>query len=49
MEETKRIFSKIVFDKFRQRIGSLTGIYIDSGKHNSLKISLDTRMIIMGI
>lgn len=49
MEETIRIFSKIVFDKFRQRIESLTGIYIDDSKQNSLKISLDTRMNIMGI
>mgnify|MGYP001566346357 FL=1 len=49
MEETKRIFSKIVFDKFRQSIESLTGIYIDASKQNSLKISLDTRMNIMDI
>lgn len=49
MEETKRVLSKIVFDKFRQYIESRTGIYIDDGKQNSFKINLDTRMRILGI
>ncbi len=49
MEKAKQVLPKIDFDKFRQRIESLTGIYIDDSKQNSLKISLDTRMNIMGI
>src|SRR5574337_122923 len=49
MEETKRVLSKIVFDKFRHYIESRTGIYIDDSKQNSFKISLDARMRILGI
>src|SRR3990170_7391114 len=49
MEEIKRVLSKVVFDKFRQYIESRTGIYIDDSKQNSFKISLDTRMRILGI
>jgi len=49
MEETKRVLSKVFFDKFRQYIESRTGIYIDDSKQNSFKISLDTRMNILGI
>lgn len=49
MEEIKRVLSKVVFDKFRQYIESRTGIYIDNSKQNSFKISLDTRMRILGI
>ena len=49
MEKTKQVLSKVVFDKFRQYIESRTGIYIDDSKQNSFKISLDTRMNILGI
>lgn len=49
VEETKQVLSKIVFDKFRQYIESRTGIYIDDGKQNSFKISLDARIRILGI
>ena len=49
MKETKRVFSKIDFDKFRQCIESRTGIYIDDSRQNSLKISLDTRMNVLGV
>ena len=49
MEETKRVLSKIDFDKFRQYIEGRTGIYIDESKQISFKISLDTRMRILGI
>jgi chemotaxis protein methyltransferase CheR len=49
MEKTKRVLSKIVFDKFRQYIESRTGIYADDSKQSSFKISLDVRMRILGI
>ena len=49
MEETKRVLSKIDFDKFRQYIESRTGMYIDDSKQNSLKISVDRRMAAVGI
>lgn len=49
MEKTKQVLSKIVFDKFRQCIENSTGIYIDDSKQNSLKISMDTRMDVLGI
>ena len=49
MEKTKRVFSKIDFDKSRQCIESRTGVYIDDSKQNSLKISLDTRMNVLGV
>ncbi|MBM2833076.1 MAG: hypothetical protein HW406_237 [Candidatus Brocadiaceae bacterium] len=49
MEKTKQVLSKVFFDKFRQYIEGRTGIYIDDSKQNSFKISLDTRMRILGI
>ncbi len=49
MEKTKQVLSKVFFDKFRQYIENRTGIYIDDSKQNSFKISLDTRMNILGI
>ncbi|MBI2469932.1 MAG: tetratricopeptide repeat protein [Planctomycetes bacterium] len=49
MEETKRVLSKIDFDKFRQYIESRTGMYFDDSKQNSLKISIDSRMAALDI
>ena len=45
----KQVLSKIVFDKFRQCIENHTGIYIDDNKQDSFKISIDTRMDVLGI
>ncbi|HHT9138819.1 MAG TPA: CheR family methyltransferase, partial [Candidatus Wunengus sp. YC60] len=49
MEETKRVLSKIDFDKFRQYIESRTGMHFDDSKQNSLKISIDSRMAALDI
>ena len=49
MIETKGVLSKTDFDKFRQYVESRAGMYIDDSKQNSFKISLDTRMNILGI
>ncbi|MDO8141015.1 MAG: CheR family methyltransferase, partial [Candidatus Brocadiales bacterium] len=49
MEETKRILSKIDSDKFRQYIEGRTGMYIDDSKLNSLKISINSRMVAVDI
>ena len=49
MEKAKRVLSKTDFDKFRQCIENHTGIYIDDNKQDSFKISIDTRMDVLGI
>ena len=49
MEKTKRVLSKTDFDKFRQCIENRTGIYIDDNRQGSFKISIDTRMGVLGI
>jgi chemotaxis protein methyltransferase CheR len=48
-EKTDRVFSKTDFDKFRQYLENRAGMYIDDGKQNSFKISLDSRMNTLGI
>ncbi|MEK6635433.1 MAG: CheR family methyltransferase [Planctomycetota bacterium] len=48
-EKMDTVLSKVDFDKFRQYIESRAGMYIDDSKKNSLKISLDARMNILGI